>query len=101
VPVLPNTEYNLECYVKTEQLVGASTPVIVIEDASDGARLAASPNAPNGNNDWQPVSLAFKTGPKTEAVQLKLSRETCSQKDPVCPIFGTVWYDDFALKSGK
>jgi len=101
VPVRPDTDYNLECYVKTEQLVGASTPMILIEDASDGAQLAASPNLANGSNDWQPVYLAFKTGPKTEAVQLKLFRGPCSQKGQVCPIFGTVWYDDFALKSGK
>ena len=101
VMVRPETSYTLECYVKTEQLVGASTPVILIEDASDGARLAASANVPNGDNDWQLTSLAFRTGPKTEAVQLRVVRTACTQQDPVCPIFGTVWYDNFALKPGK
>ncbi len=29
VPVKPNTEYDFECYVKTERLESAETPVIV------------------------------------------------------------------------
>jgi tetratricopeptide (TPR) repeat protein len=101
VMVRPDTEYNFECYLKTEELLGVSTPVILIEDAADGAQLAASSNAPNANNDWQLVSMAFRTPPKTEAVQLRMVRTPCTQKDPVCPIFGTVWYDDFTLKPGK
>jgi tetratricopeptide (TPR) repeat protein len=101
VMVRPQTDYNFECYVKTEELVGASTPVILIEDASDGAPLATSASVPNGNNDWQLVSLTFKTRPKTEAVQLRIVRTACPENDPVCPIFGTVWYDDFAFKAGK
>jgi hypothetical protein len=101
VLVSPDTQYDFECYAKTEQLVGASTPGVVIEDATDGAQLAVSAKAAAGSNDWQPVALTFKTGPKTEAVQLKLIRTTCGPENPVCPIFGTVWYDDFALKSGK
>jgi tetratricopeptide (TPR) repeat protein len=101
VPVHANTQYDLECYAKTDQLIGASTPVIMIEDAGDGAQLAASAKLATGNNDWSQVSLPFKTGAKTEAVRLKLYRSTCGPENPVCPIFGTVWYDDFALKAGK
>lgn len=101
VMVRPDTNYNLECYVKTEKLVGASTPVIWIEDASDGTRLAASANVPNGDNGWQLVSLPFKSGPKTEAVQVRMVRTACTQQDPVCPIYGTVWYDNFTLKPGR
>lgn len=101
VIVQPNTSYSLECYTKTENLLSASTPAIMIEDAGHGAELAASPKLPTGDNDWSQVSLSFKTGPKTEAIRVKIYRAPCDQENSVCPIFGTVWYDNFTLKSGK
>ena len=101
VPVHSNSAYSLNGYAKTKQLVSASTPGIIIEDAGDGAHLATSANLTAGDNDWSQISLSFKTGAKTEAVRLKIYRVPCGQENPVCPIFGTVWYDDFALKSGK
>jgi tetratricopeptide (TPR) repeat protein len=100
VPVQPNTEYVLECYLKTERLESAETPVVVIANAADESWLAGSAAAPSGNNNWQRISLSFKTGAKTEAVKVKMLRNTCPDS-PVCPIFGTVWYDDFDLKPRK
>jgi hypothetical protein len=100
VPVKPNTEYDFECYLKTERLESAETPVVVIANAADESQLAGSPTAPSGNNNWQRISLSFKTGAKTEAVKVKMLRNSCPDS-PVCPIFGTVWYDDFDLKSRK
>jgi tetratricopeptide (TPR) repeat protein len=100
VPVKPNTEYDLECYLKTERLESAETPVVVIANAADESWLAGSAAAPSGNNNWQRISLSFKTGAKTEAVKVKMLRNTCPDS-PVCPIFGTVWYDDFDLKPRK
>ena len=100
VPVNPNTEYELECYVKTERIESAETPAILVVNAADDVTLVSSPGAPSGTNDWQRVSLAFKTGEKTEAVKVKMVRNSCSDSQ-VCPIFGTVWYDDFDLKPRK
>jgi hypothetical protein len=100
VPVQPNTQYDFECYLKTDKLVSVATPVVVIADATDEAILASSEPAPNGNNDWQRISLSFKTGSKSEAVRLKISPTSCADNS-VCPIFGTVWYDDFNLKPRK
>ena len=100
VPVKPNTEYDFECYLKTEKLESAETPVIVVVNAGDDKALAGSAAAPSGNSDWQRISLSFKTGEKTEAVQVKMVRNSCADS-PVCPIFGTVWYDDFDLKARK
>ena len=101
VIVQPNTAYSFECYTKTENLMSASTPAIIIEDAGDGAELAASAKLPAGDSDWSPVSLSFNTGSKTEAIRVKIYRAPCDEENPVCPIFGTVWYDNFALKPGK
>lgn len=100
VSVQPNTEYDFECYVKTERLESAETPVVVIANAVDESWLVASPPASSGNNNWQRLALSFKTGPKTEAVKVKMMRNSCPDS-PVCPIFGTVWYDDFDLKPRK
>ena len=100
VPVKPNSEYDFECYMKTERLESAETPGILIVNASDDASLVGSAPAPSGNNNWQRVSLSFKTGEKTEAVKVKMVRNSCADS-PVCPIFGTVWYDDFDLKLRK
>jgi tetratricopeptide (TPR) repeat protein len=97
VPVKPNTEYDFECYLKTERLESAETPVVQIVNAGDDAALAGSAGAPSGTNDWQRISLSFKTGDKTEAIKVKMVRNSCGDS-PVCPIFGTVWYDDFDLK---
>jgi len=97
VPVKPNTQYDFECYVKTERLESAETPVILIVNAADESGLASF-GAPNGTNDWQRVALSFKTGEKSEAIRVKMVRNSCAES-PVCPIFGTVWYDDFDLKS--
>ena len=101
VIVQPNTSYSFECYTKTENLISATTPAIIIEDAGDGAELAASAKLPAGDTDWSQVSLSFKAGLKTEAIRVKIYRASCDQENPVCPIFGTVWYDNFALKSGN
>lgn len=100
VPLQPNREYDFECYLKTDRLESAATPYVSIVDATDDALLVNSAPAPDGSNDWQPISLSFKTGPKTEAVRIKILRNNCAE-NAVCPIFGTVWYDAFDLKPRK
>ena len=101
VPVQPNATYSFECYARTEKLISASTPIVRIDDANDGAELAVSSKLPTGDNDWSLISLMFKTGPKTEAINVNIYRAPCDEENTVCPIFGTVWYDNFALKSAK
>jgi hypothetical protein len=71
--------------------------VVLITDANDGTLLATSAPAPNGNSDWQRIGLMFKSGAKSEGVNVGIGLASCGD-GPVCPIFGTVWYDDFTLK---
>jgi len=96
VPVEKDTSYDFECFVKTVKLQSGGPPLIQIIDANSGALLSESETAPNGDNDWTRVGLAFKTSDKTEAINLRIVRAKCGD-DAVCPIFGTVWYDDFSL----
>lgn len=100
VPVKPNSEYEFECYLKTEKLESAETPVVLVVNAGDDKFLAGSPGAPTGTADWQRISFSFRTGGQTEAVKVTMVRNSCANS-PVCPIFGTVWYDDFNLKPRK
>lgn len=97
IVVTPDTHYHFECYLRTQELSSGATPLVSIVNATDDAVLVSSPPAPSGNNDWQRITLDFKTGPKTDGIIVKLSRASCGD-DQVCPIFGTIWYDDFSLQ---
>jgi Tfp pilus assembly protein PilF len=99
IPVARNTEYDFECYLATDKLETASAPQIQIFDANTGAALFSSQMAPGGTNDWTKLAASFKTSDKTEAITLRIVRISCDQEEnPICPIFGSVWYDDFTLK---
>ena len=99
VPVEPNTEYEFEGYVSTDKLESGSTPQIEIVDPSDEKTMVSSQMAPRGTTNWNRIDLSFKTGEKMEAVVVRVVRSSCvSEQTPICPIFGTVWYDNFSLK---
>ena len=97
VIVEPGAQYRFECYVRTEDLISASTPVLVIHDAVDSATLTQTAPLATGTNDWQHVVLDFKTNPKHDGIIIGFFRAPCSEGQ-ICPIFGTVWYDDFNLQ---
>lgn len=99
VAVEPQTEYEFEGYVSTEKLESGSAPQIDIVDPTDDKTMVSSPMAPRATNNWTRINFTFKTGEKTEAVVLKVVRSSCvNEQTPVCPIFGTVWYDNFSIK---
>jgi hypothetical protein len=97
VIVEPDTQYQLECYVRTEGLISSSRPVLIVNDASDGTGLVGSQPLPNGTTDWQRITLNFKTKAKGDGITVLIYRPPCSEAQ-ICPIFGTVWYDDFNLQ---
>ena len=97
--VYPQTEYEFEGYVSTENLESGSTPQIDIVDPVDEKSIASSSPAPRGKNNWTPINFTFKTGEKAEAVIVRIVRNSCvNEQTPVCPIFGSVWYDNFSIK---
>ena len=99
VPVAPNSTYDFEYYLSTEKLETGSAPAVQIVDAATGAGLGESVQAPAGTTPWNRVALTFKTTDKTEGVLLKIVRTSCvTEETLVCPIFGSVWYDDFSFK---
>jgi tetratricopeptide (TPR) repeat protein len=99
IAVNPNKEYDFQCYVATDKLETGSGPQVQIVDANTGQALGISAMPATGTNDWQPLGFSFKTSDKTQAVMLKVVRFTCGTEEaPICPIYGSVWYDDFTLK---
>jgi len=97
IVVAPDTQYHFECWARTNDLNTGRPPLIAILSATDSVTLASSPPLPTGTNDWQRIALDFKTKPKSDGVIVKLTRQPCDDAS-VCPIFGTVWYDDFNLQ---
>lgn len=97
VVVQPATEYDFECFIKTKDLKSGATPIIQAIDAVSGLVVASTSEAPDGTNHWQRLNLTFKSGDKTQAVIVRISRASCGDNS-VCPIYGSVWYDDFNLK---
>jgi hypothetical protein len=97
VVVEAGAQYSLEWFFRTEDLKGASTPILVIRDAVDGSNLVEAKPLPTETNEWQQVTLAFKTKPGHDGITIAFYRAPCTGTD-ICPIFGTVWYDDFKLQ---
>ena len=97
VAVEPSTRYRLTYFVRTDELKSAATLSAVVSDAaSEATPLGQSAPAPTGTNDWQQAAFEFTTGPKTEAVVVRLVRVGCPEG--ACPIYGKIWYDDFYLE---
>lgn len=97
VIVEPGAKYRFEYYFRTEDLTTANTPILMIQDAVDNATLAETVPLPSGTNDWQRVTFEFKTNPKHDGMTIGFRRAPCGEEQ-ICPIFGTVWYDDFSLQ---
>ena len=98
IAVEPGAQYRLTFYVRTNELKTASAPIVQVLNASNGRLLAASQPAPAGQSDWQEVAVDFKLPPDSDGITLRMSRAACTAENGVCPIFGTVWYDDFNLQ---
>lgn len=98
IAVEPDTSYKIQFYERTEKLITAAPPFVTIGDEVHGGALAVSSPAPQGTSDWQQVTVEFKTRPKGEGISIILTRGSCSDPKEICPIFGTIWYDDFNLQ---
>jgi tetratricopeptide (TPR) repeat protein len=97
IPITPDTEYELEYAVKTQKLESADLLSVGIFDEVEGKLLSKSEETPGGTSDWKVTKLSFKTGPKTQAIRMRLLRNPCTPEGS-CPIYGTVWYDNFNLQ---
>jgi tetratricopeptide (TPR) repeat protein len=91
----PNKSYRLSFAVKTKHLVTGGPPVITVYDANNDRVLAKSENLPTGTTSWQRMSVTFTTLPTSQATVIRLQRSNCDSSP--CPIFGTLWLDEFYI----
>lgn len=97
VVVEPGAQYRFQCFVRTDGLSSVSTPILVIRDAVDNSILGQAKPVPTGTNEWQQVSFDFKTNSEHDGIIVGFDRAACGA-EKLCPIFGTIWYDDFNLQ---
>ncbi|MFB3813285.1 MAG: tetratricopeptide repeat protein [Terriglobales bacterium] len=89
VPVSPDTAYRLIASVKSEELLSAHPPAVVVV-APDGTLLAQTP-AVTGTSLWRQFTADFATGPNTELVAVKVVRAAGSK------IQGKFWLDEVSI----
>jgi len=91
----PSKRYRVSFGARTKGMVTGGLPLIAINDAkSEMKRLGESIGIENAS--WQTLSFEFQTERNTEAVSLSLQRKQCSSAP--CPIFGSLWLDNFAIE---
>ncbi len=90
-----NKKYVFEFFYKVA-LKTSSTLKWEIVDVSDG-KILATTDALAADSDWTSLKTEFTTPENTEAVLVRLVRNTCQSS--ICPIAGKVWFDDFNLVS--
>ncbi len=95
----PNTSYRLSFAVKTKDLVTGGPPVIFVNDASNNQLLGKSENFPTATSPWTKLSFDFTTLPTSQAAVIRLQRNNCDSSP--CPIFGTLWLDEFSIEQTK
>ena len=95
----PNTSYRLSFAVKTKDLVTGGPPLIVVNDATDNQLLGKSDNFPTATTPWTKLSFDFTTMPASQAAIIRLQRNNCDSSP--CPIFGTLWLDEFSIEQTK
>jgi tetratricopeptide (TPR) repeat protein len=96
IVVSPGQRYRLSFALKTKDLVTGGPLRIVLTDAMNEQILATSETFPQSTGSWQQLHVEFTPPPGAEAIVVSLKRENCASAP--CPIFGTIWLDEFALQ---
>jgi hypothetical protein len=61
--------------------------------------LGKSENLPTATSPWVSLNFDFTTLPNSQAAVIRLQRNNCDS--PPCPIFGTLWLDQFRIEQTK
>ena len=74
VPVQPNLQYELTAYARSADISSDSGPRLRVVDPECPACFSGESQASLGTTPWHEISLAFTTGPKTQAVRISVWR---------------------------
>jgi tetratricopeptide (TPR) repeat protein len=92
----PNHAYHLEAFLKTDHITTDSGPRMEVHDFYNPRLLDQfSKNLTGTSDGWIPVSLNFRTGPKTNLVAVGVARLPSQKLNN--KIAGRVWVDDVTL----
>ncbi|MCS6873820.1 MAG: carbohydrate binding domain-containing protein [Pyrinomonadaceae bacterium] len=94
VAVQPSTKYSLSFWYKAEKVKSAGPPTIEIVNANDDKLVKASEPLTD-TEEWKKVELIFITPENAEGISVRIGRIPCGSQ---CPLFGTIWLDDFELR---
>ncbi len=97
--VKPAATYRISFAVKTKDLVTGGPPLLFINDANNDQLLARSANFPTATSPWTKLHVDFTTLPTSQAAVIRLQRSNCDSSP--CPIFGTLWLDEFSVEQTK
>jgi hypothetical protein len=94
VAVEPGGRYRLTFMVRTDNLRSGGPPVLQVISGRENKGIATSEPFAAGSSDWKQMSVDFTAPEDFDAVMLRTGRIVCSE---VCPINGSIWYDDFRI----
>lgn len=94
VAVEPGAAYEVEFFYRSEIKKGITVRWDIL-NASDGTVIAQSA-AVEPVSEWEPIKTKFTVPGSTDGVILRLVRDQCPST--VCPINGSIWFDDIAIK---
>lgn len=86
-------KYAFEFFYKSELKTSATLRWEIVNVADD--KILATTNPIANASDWTRLRTEFTTAANTEAVLIRLVRESC--KSIICPITGKVWFDNFSI----
>jgi tetratricopeptide (TPR) repeat protein len=96
VPIEPKRSYQLQGFMKTEEITTDSGPRLQVHDYYHPEALNKFSEGLMGSSvGWVPLTLEFTTGPKTQLIVVSLSRPPSQKLDNL--IKGKVWIDDLVL----
>ena len=98
VTVESGAKYRLTVWIKTNNLKSGGNPAVEIYNANDDKNIVTGEPLPSGTDDWRQLSLDFTAPANAEAVGVRVVRAYCGDQ---CPIFGTIWLDEFKLERLK
>ncbi|HSE26407.1 MAG TPA: hypothetical protein VLB68_32365 [Pyrinomonadaceae bacterium] len=97
VLVLPETRYRLTFAGRTQSLTTICPPYITVTSGKGENEILLGQSTPltEGSSGWRKYTLDFATPDSSRAIQISVKRVAGSEG--ACPIFGSVWFDDFSL----
>ncbi|TAM78839.1 MAG: tetratricopeptide repeat protein [Acidobacteria bacterium] len=99
VRVSANQAYELDAFMKTQDITSDSGPRLEVVDAYDPRALDKfTPGMIGTSRGWNPLNMKFKTGPQTQLILILLVRAP-SKADDDTAITGRVWLDDVKITS--